>query len=96
MRPPIGLSLRTLVLVLLIGSLSACSWIPWIHHSSNPKSGCKEPQVDPRVQSLPQLQVPTGLDAPDTRTGVKVPPLAEPETVRAATDPCLTRPPPYK
>lgn len=96
MRPPIGLSPRTLVLVLLIGSLSACSWIPWVHHSSNSKSGCKEPQVDPRVQSLPQLQVPTGLDPPDTRTGVKVPPLAEPEKVRAATDPCLTRPPPYK
>ena len=96
MRLPAALSSRALVLVMLIGSLNACSWIPWVHHSSNPKSGCKEPQVDPRVQSLAQLQVPTGLDAPDTRTGVKVPKLAEPETPRAATDPCLTRPPPYK
>jgi uncharacterized lipoprotein len=96
MRSPSALSRRALVLVLLIGGLNACSWIPWVHHSSNSRNGCKEPQVDPRAQSLPQLQVPTGLDPPDTRTGVRVPQLAEPETPRAATDPCLTRPPPYK
>ena len=37
-----------------------------------------------------------GLDAPDTRNAIKVPPLNEPERPRVPGDPCLSQPPSFK
>jgi hypothetical protein len=39
--------------------------------------------------------VPPGLDAPDTRNALPIPPLSEPERPRKAEDPCLDAPPKY-
>ncbi len=41
------------------------------------------------------LQVPAGLQGPDTRSALPVPPLAEPERPRRADEPCLDAPPRY-
>jgi uncharacterized lipoprotein len=47
------------------------------------------------AQELPQLQAPPGLEAPDTRNALKVPPLNTPERVRDKHEPCLDAPPPF-
>jgi len=39
--------------------------------------------------------VPPGLDAPNTRNALKVPPLNTPERVRGKDEPCLDIPPPF-
>ena len=44
---------------------------------------------------MPPLQAPPGLDAPDTRNALKVPPLNTPERVRGKDEPCLDAPPPF-
>src|SRR4029078_7718932 len=41
------------------------------------------------AQELPPLQAPPGLDAPNTRNALKVPPLNTPERVRGKDEPCL-------
>jgi opacity protein-like surface antigen len=68
-----------------------------LHHKKS-KSGaphCPEPAISPDVKNMPPLHVPPGLDAPDTRNAIKVPPLTEPQVARAATDPCLSSPPSF-
>ena len=47
------------------------------------------------ARELPPLKAPPGLDAPDTRNGLKVPPLETPERVRGKNEPCLDIPPPF-
>ena len=47
------------------------------------------------AKDLPPLQAPPGLDAPDTRNALRVPPLNTPERPRAKDEPCLSAPPPY-
>lgn len=44
---------------------------------------------------LPPLQAPPGLEAPNTRNALKVPPLNTPERVRGKDEPCLDIPPPF-
>jgi len=66
-------------------------------------SGCKSPlnqcnessEEYAGAQELPPLQAPPGLDAPDTRNALRVPPLNAPERPRAKDEPCLSAPPPY-
>jgi hypothetical protein len=41
------------------------------------------------------LAVPPGLSAPDTRSAMPIPKLAEPERPRTEADPCLDAPPRY-
>jgi uncharacterized lipoprotein len=81
------------LLVLALGALSldSCS----IFHR-NGKHDCHEPQVAKSAGALPPLQVPAGLDAPDTRNAIRVPDLATPATPRSPTDPCLSVPPSFK
>jgi uncharacterized lipoprotein len=74
----------------LLLSLSSCSWM---HRGSK---SCREPPVGGEARNMPPLKVPTGLDAPDTRNAIKVPPLDEPERPRAPGDPCLSMPPSFK
>jgi uncharacterized lipoprotein len=47
------------------------------------------------AQEMPPLQAPPGLDAPNTRNALKVPPLNTPERVRGKDEPCLDIPPPF-
>lgn len=44
---------------------------------------------------LPPLKAPPGLEAPNTRNALKVPPLNVPERVRGRDEHCLDAPPPY-
>jgi len=54
---------------------------------------CKNPLTDATAQNLGPLKMPVGLDGPDTRQAVAIPPLAEPEAPRTPGDPCLDEPP---
>jgi uncharacterized lipoprotein len=47
------------------------------------------------AREVPPLQAPPGLDAPNTRNALKVPPLNAPERVRGKEEPCLDIPPPF-
>jgi uncharacterized lipoprotein len=47
------------------------------------------------AQELPPLQAPPGLEAPNTRNALKVPPLNTPERARGKDEPCLDIPPPF-
>lgn len=47
------------------------------------------------AQELPPLKAPAGLEAPDTRNSLKVPPLNTPERIRGKDEPCLDAPPPF-
>ena len=82
---------RLVVLAAALLSVSACSWLHRGH-----KSGCREPGAGGDTRNLPSLQVPPGLDTPDTRNAIKIPPLTEPERPRSAADPCLSQPPNFK
>jgi uncharacterized lipoprotein len=89
MRPASGIRLALCLLVLL--PQAGCSWV---HHGRHAR--CFQPPVGGDVRNLPPLKVPAGLDAPDTRNAIKIPPLNEPERPRAPTDPCLAQPPSFK
>ncbi len=66
-------------------------------------SGCKSRMVScgqsnkdyAGAQELPPLKAPPGLEAPNTRNSLKVPPLNTPERIRGKDEPCLDIPPPF-
>jgi len=67
--------------------LSGCkSPLRACHESNEDYAGAKE---------MPPLQAPPGLEMPETRNALKVPPLNTPERVRGKDEPCLSAPPPY-
>jgi uncharacterized lipoprotein len=72
--------------------LGGCSWM---HHGKR-VARCREPAVGGEAKNMPSLKMPPGLDAPDTRNAIKIPPLGEPEQPRSPTDPCLSQPPSFK
>jgi len=47
------------------------------------------------AEEMPPLKAPPGLEAPDTRNALKVPPLNSPERPRGKDEPCLDTPPPF-
>ena len=47
------------------------------------------------AKEMPPLKAPTGLEVPDTRNSLKLPPLTTPERVRGRDEPCLDYPPPF-
>jgi uncharacterized lipoprotein len=47
------------------------------------------------AQELPPLKAPPGLESPNTRNALKVPPLNTPERTRGRDEPCLDVPPPF-
>src|SRR5262245_46040834 len=64
-------------------------------HSMRAKS-CHNPQPYMDAKSVAPLQIPPGLDSPDTTNALRIPRLAEPERpARKGKDPCLDEPPPY-
>lgn len=70
-------------------ALTGCAFKTWFH--SKP---CNKTQVYASAQSIAPLQVPAGVDAPDTRSALKIPPLNEPAPPpRKPTDQCLDTPP---
>jgi uncharacterized lipoprotein len=57
---------------------------------------CKQDNKDyVGAPEMPPLKAPPGLQAPNTRNALKVPPLNTPERVRGRDEPCLDAPPPY-
>lgn len=46
-----------------------------------------------QVVDNPPLKIPAGLQGPDPRNAVRIPPLEEPERKRGADEPCLDAPP---
>jgi uncharacterized lipoprotein len=88
-----GRTLGRAVIVVLALVASGCSWT---HHGRNRHAKCMEPNIGTQARNLPPLKVPAGMDSPDTRNAIKVPPLAEPERSRSPQDPCLSSPPSYK
>jgi len=59
------------------------------------KATCAKPADFANTVDNPPLRVPAGLQGPDTRSALPVPPLNEPERTRAASEPCLDAPPRY-
>ena len=64
-----------------------------LHHGRAKKQHCPEPPVTEDIQNMPPIRVPVGLDAPDTRNAIKIPPLTEPQVARGPNAPCLSAPP---
>jgi uncharacterized lipoprotein len=85
-----ALALASVALLLL--AQGGCSWM----HRGKHTVRCREPAIGGEAKNMPPLKMPPGLDAPDTRNAIKVPPLDEPERPRAAGDPCLSQPPSFK
>jgi len=55
---------------------------------------CRNSQAYAEAQEVPVLKMPAGLDGPDTREALQIPPLTEPEAPRPAKGPCLEEPTP--
>jgi uncharacterized lipoprotein len=56
---------------------------------------CSEPSANDTADVIPPLEVPPGLEPPDTRNALKIPELSEPERPRTKADGCLEEPPSY-
>jgi len=59
------------------------------------KATCVRPEDYAGAVDNKPLQIPAGLQGPDTRSSLPVPPLVEPERSRGADEPCLDAPPRY-
>ena len=84
---------RGIVLLLLLLPLAGgCS----VFRSASAKA-CHGPQPYQKAQTVPPLQIPSGLDAPDTTNALRLPTLTEPAPPpRKGKQPCLDEPPPFK
>lgn len=79
-------------LAVLLFPLSGCHLVRAINSSS-----CRDTQGYMKQVSVPPLQIPAGLDVPDTTNALRLPALNEPAPPpRRSKDPCLDRPPPFK
>jgi hypothetical protein len=56
---------------------------------------CDAPQNYGNGDTIPPLDIPAGLEPPDTRNALKIPELAEPERPRTKAEGCLDQPPSY-
>jgi uncharacterized lipoprotein len=58
---------------------------------------CHRQQPYMKAGSVAPLKIPTGLDAPDTTSALRLPALNEPAPPpRKGQEPCFDEPPPYK
>ncbi len=92
MRFATGRAVGAVVCALGLLAASGCASL---RHGKPKGPHCPEPALTGDVKNMPPLRVPTGLDAPDTRNAVKVPPLPEPQVARAPDAPCLSAPPSF-
>lgn len=66
-------------------------------HNKFSSTRCTESKTYQGERSVAPLKVPVGLDAPDTTTALRLPPLNEPAPPpRPRTAPCLDEPPSFK
>jgi len=73
-------------------TLGGCKTIHRIAGSDN----CNKPQPYMKASSIPRLNVPPGLDSPDTSHALDVPQLDGPvPPQRGPKDPCLVKPPSF-
>ena len=73
-------------------ALSGCKTLHHITHDDN----CNKPQPYMLATSIPPLDIPQGLDAPDTSHALDVPKLDEPAPPpRRPSDPCLQAAPSF-
>ena len=73
--------------VLALALLSGCK---------SKETSCKQDNKDyVGAQELPPLKAPPGLEPPDTRNALKIPPLDTPERPRGKNEACLDVPPPF-
>ena len=81
----------------IAGTLLACILsVTMISGCKSRMVSCKQDDKDyAEARELPPLTAPPGLDAPNTRNSLKVPPLATPERVRGRDEGCLDTPPPF-
>lgn len=56
---------------------------------------CLKPGAYAGAQNGQPLQVPAGMDAPETRGALRIPELSQPARVRAAAEGCLDAPPKF-
>jgi len=61
-----------------------------------PDQSCHKTQDYESSGSIARLKVPAGLDVPDTRDALVVPPMDAPEAPRSQSDGCLDEPPRYR
>ena len=59
------------------------------------KSSCAKPEDYANAKDLAPLEVPAGLEAPDTRAALKVPELVDPERARVDDEGCIDHPPKF-
>ncbi len=85
-------ALRTPVIGLVLASLVL---LPGCRVLKSGGGACKKPQEYQQAEDLPALRIPVGLDAPDTRTALRIPQLQEPAVPRGQDEPCLEEPPAY-
>jgi len=79
--------------VILIASILVLALLPGCKTRG---TTCKQDNKDyVGAKELPPLKAPAELQPPDTRNGLKVPPLNTPERVRGKNEPCLDVPPPF-
>ena len=76
-------------------TLLASTGCVWLRHGRQSGPTCRDPAVTGDTRNFPPLRVPAGLDAPDTRNAIKVPPLPETARARLPDEPCLTDPPSF-
>ena len=75
------------IAVMALVTVSGCkSRMESCHDTNKDYAGARE---------MPPLKAPPGLEAPNTRNALKVPPLNTPERVRGKNEPCLDIPPPF-
>ncbi len=80
-------ALTAVAVVVLALSVTGCSRLF--------KATCVKAEDYAGAQNSEPLKIPPGLQAPDTRAALPIPPLAEPERPRAASEGCLDAPPRY-
>lgn len=56
---------------------------------------CHEPQEYQVATSVPSLQIPEGLSAPQTRGALKIPDVGDTARKRGPDEPCLDEPPSF-
>ncbi len=86
---------RTLICAAVILALGGCSTVRGVKRVLT-QNDCNKPQPYQSAGSLAPLQVPVGIDPPDTRGTLRIPAYNEPvPPPRKLTDPCLDAPPPF-
>ena len=86
------LGARVALVVFLVG-LAACHPFKAL---SKIGGSCNDPKPYETAASVTPLQIPAGMDAPDTGSSLKIPKLNEPvPPKRSEKDPCLDDPPAF-